>query len=91
MLRPTMSHAVSAERLAELKDEYITHLEEKVRGLKQEVVDLKVDTAVIRKNAKVEVLSSLENTFGLDSNHGLYPDDIADAIALVNEQYEQSK
>jgi hypothetical protein len=83
MLRPTMSHAVNAEHLTELKDEYITFLEEEARKLEVEINELKAQAPSAAKDAKVEVLNTLVGDYGLDSNHCLYPDDIEDAITTV--------
>jgi len=41
MIRPTMSHAVNAEHLAELKEDYTKFLEQEVQRLTLEVNELK--------------------------------------------------
>jgi hypothetical protein len=76
MLRPTMSHAVNAAHLEELKSNYIDFLEAKAKSLE----DTSASTA---KDAKIEVLSGLASEFGIDENHGLYPDDINSKIADI--------
>jgi hypothetical protein len=71
-----MSHALNAAHLEELKAEYVNFLEAKV-------AKLEADAKSTEKAAKVEVLSSLASEFGMDENHGLYPDDIDSKIAEI--------